>query len=255
MVLGPFNKLWHLLPSRNHRFRIKQDYYVPLASILLILKGCWQAGSSCLCYPRFKSIVVWLSKHEIGVLPLIMSFYKMTSLILENILFKVHVVIHGWLIIIFFLTFVLLTRFGLFLFIFLRFRLWRNYPLLCLTLIVRSWDYLPEVIIFDAEGRQFGHVVGSWQILNILKSMRAIEVSQLHVKSLSAVIHFLQEILCVIRVVVELKWLNLLRCFLVVSLLVQPLAKILSQSKGGIIPRRQHESIKQLIDWKNIARL
>ena len=64
---------------------------------------------------------------------------------------------------------------------------------------------MPEVIILDAEGRQLGHVVCSGQILNILKSMRAIEVSQLHVKSLSAVVHFLQEILRVIRVVVELK--------------------------------------------------
>ena len=64
---------------------------------------------------------------------------------------------------------------------------------------------MPEVIIFDAEGRELGHVVGSRQILYILKSMRAIEVSELHVKSLSAVVHFLQEILRVIRVVVKLK--------------------------------------------------
>jgi len=161
VVLSPFYQLRYLVPPGNHWLWIQQNHYVPLASILFVLEGSWQTRTSRLSNSSFKSIVIWLPKHKISVLPLIKPFDEVSRLILKNMLFKIDIIVHLWLIIFVFFVFTFLVWLWLLLLGFLWLRLWRYYLLLSFTLVIWSRHYLPEVIVLDAKSWQFGHVVGS----------------------------------------------------------------------------------------------
>ena len=85
--------------------------------------------------------------------------------------------------------------------------------------------------------------------------MGTVKISLTHEQFLSLQIHFLEEILGVVRVVVKLVAFDSLD----ISMRILPpeklLPEILGQGKGSIISTWQHESIEQLFNSKDIASL
>lgn len=74
------------------------------------------------------------------------------------------------------------------------------------TFVYFCWNYLPKLFIFHTNCRKFTYVVGSWKILNIHEAVGAVVKSRGKVEFFGRIVHFFDEVFCVIWVIIKLVW-------------------------------------------------
>ena len=72
------------------------------------------------------------------------------------------------------------------------------------ALVVLSTNNLPELLVLHADGREFAHVVGGANVVDVHETMWTVKIGRSHLKLLCVFVHFLQEVLGVVWVVIEL---------------------------------------------------
>ena len=88
------------------------------------------------------------------------------------------------------------------------------------------------------------------------ETVRTVKVAIKKLEVNCIIVHLLQEVLDIIRMIVELVGADALLVFLVVAtLLVDEATEVLGKHEGRIIPRWQHSGVQELFGSQNVALL
>jgi len=111
-----------------------------------------------------------------------------------------------------------------------------------------------EIVVVHADSGELGQVACRGKVLDVLEPMGAIEESLAEQQLLGHQVHFPEEVLGVVGVVVELVALDLLGVLMGVLASEQLLAEVLREGEGRVVTARQHQTVEQLVHGEDIAR-